>query len=224
MLIHDVALQKLHVVLGLDRAGLVGNDGETHHGLFDVAYLRSVPGMQILCPASFAELHAMIRQAVLEMEGPVAVRYPRGGDGAYRELHPEPEVVLQEGSDITIAAYGMMINEVLEAVELLHEDGLFPEVVKLSRVDGSAFPMTVESIRKTGKLLVAEEVCEAGSLADVIIADAVKSGVSLKARTMNLGEGIVTHGTREELLAHCGLNSERIAQAAKELDYGEAET
>ena len=224
MLIHDVALQKLHVVLGLDRVGLVGNDGETHHGLFDVAYLRSVPGMQILCPASFAELHAMIRQAVLEMEGPVAVRYPRGGEGAYRELHPEPEVVLQEGSDITIAAYGMMINEVLEAAELLRKNGIFPEVVKLSRIDWSAFPLTVESIRKTGKLLVVEEVCEAGSLADVIITDAVKSGVSLKAGTMNLGEGIVTHGTREELLAHCGLNAERIAQAAKELDHGETKT
>ena len=81
MLLHDVALSGLHVVLGVDRAGLVGADGETHHGCFDVMYLSQVPGMKVFCPASFAELRTMLRRAVQEETGPVAVRYPRGGGG-----------------------------------------------------------------------------------------------------------------------------------------------
>ena len=80
-LIHDVALDGLHVVLGVDRAGLVGADGETHHGCFDALFLPQIPGMTVLCPASFSELRTMLRQAVLERKGPVAVRYPRGGRG-----------------------------------------------------------------------------------------------------------------------------------------------
>ena len=75
MLLHDVAIERLHVVLGVDRAGLVGEDGETHHGVFDVSYLDSVPGITVFAPASFAELERMLERAVLGMDGPVAVRY-----------------------------------------------------------------------------------------------------------------------------------------------------
>lgn len=82
--LHDVGIQGLHVVLGVDRAGLVGADGETHHGVFDPAFLATVPGLAVYAPASFAELRTMLRRAVLEETGPAAVRYPRGGEGAYR--------------------------------------------------------------------------------------------------------------------------------------------
>ena len=90
MLIHDVSLQKLHVVLAVDRAGLVGNDGETHHGLFDVSFLSSVPGMSVWCPASFAEMKQMLRRAVIDQDGPVAIRYPRGGEGRYTGREGRP--------------------------------------------------------------------------------------------------------------------------------------
>ena len=96
MLLQDVAMLGLHVVFAVDRAGLVGGDGETHHGVFDVNYLRSVPGMQVLCPASQAELDRMLRSAVLEMTGPVAVRYPRGCDGTFTGIAEQP--CLREGS------------------------------------------------------------------------------------------------------------------------------
>ena len=115
MLLHDLALLQLHVVLGVDRAGLVGEDGRTHHGMFDVGYLRQVPGMKIYCPASFAELRRMLRQAVLEDKGPVAVRYPRGGEGAYRT--DAAQTLLKEGTDCTVVTYGTTINAVLEAAE-----------------------------------------------------------------------------------------------------------
>lgn len=104
MLIHDVALDHLHVVLGVDRAGLVGEDGETHHGVFDVAYLDSVPGMTVFAPSSFQELEEMLERAVLEIKGPVAVRYPRGGEGMYTGSSGSgPAVLLREGRDLTLA-------------------------------------------------------------------------------------------------------------------------
>ena len=84
MLLHDVSLQKLHVVFCVDRAGIVGNDGETHNGVFDIAFLSTVPGMKIFCPSSFRELKAMLRTAIYDCDGPVAIRYPRGGECDYR--------------------------------------------------------------------------------------------------------------------------------------------
>ena len=100
MLLHDVAIQNLHVVLAVDRAGLVGEDSETHQGVFDVAYLTSIPGMKIYCPASFEELRAMLRYAVTKCRGPVAVRYPRGGEGAYTSMSGiEGVSILGQGRD-----------------------------------------------------------------------------------------------------------------------------
>ena len=134
MLIHDVSLQKLHVVFGVDRAGLVGSDGETHHGIYDVNFLRSVPGMTVLCPASFAELRAMLEEALYRVEGPVAIRYPRGGEGEYRGCSTEDEQIVREGTDLTIVCYGAMINDVLEAVLKLDELGISAEVIKLNAI------------------------------------------------------------------------------------------
>ena len=97
--------------------------------MFDVNYLRSVPGMQVLCPASQAELGQMLRRAVLEMTGPVAVRYPRGCDGAFTGIAEQPR--LREGKDITLVTYGTLINEVLSAAKLLEARGISAEVLKL---------------------------------------------------------------------------------------------
>ena len=97
-LIHDVSLEHLHVVLAVDRAGLVGADGETHHGCFDVLFLSEIPGFTVLCPASFAELRSMLRQAVFELDGPVAVRYPRGGEGIFRADTSDKHLPQQRGA------------------------------------------------------------------------------------------------------------------------------
>ena len=118
-IMQDVGLLHLPVVLAVDRAGLVGEDGPTHHGVFDVGFLRQVPGMTILCPASHAELREMLRWAVLECGGPVAVRYPRGSEGIYQDSafggNPNNVCVHREGSDVTLITYGNLINNVLEA-------------------------------------------------------------------------------------------------------------
>ena len=135
MLIHDVALQNLHVVLGVDRAGLVGADGETHHGCFDAMFLSQIPGFTVLCPSNFAELRHMVRQALFELSGPVAVRYPRGGEGAFPEdTSAQAAVCLRPGRDVTLLGYGVMVNHLLEAAELLAQQGIDARVVKLNRI------------------------------------------------------------------------------------------
>lgn len=216
MLIHDVALLRLHAVFGVDRAGLVGEDGETHHGVFDIAYLGAVPGMTVWCPASLREAEDMLHQALYGETGPVALRYPRGGEGEYTDGGAEAFKVLREGTDVTIAAYGTMINEAMKAAEALASEGVSAGVVKLGRV----LPLDAEPVlaaaRATGRLVVAEEVCASGCIGGRILSAA--GGEALfKCRLLNLGEGIVGQGGTDKLRALAGIGAAGIAAAAKEL-------
>ena len=218
MLIHDVSLSQQHVILGVDRAGLVGADGETHHGVFDVTFLRSVPGMTVLAPASYAELEALLRVAVSEITGPVAIRYPRGGEGAYKDCHPEAEALLREGSDLTIVSYGILINEALEAAEALRAKGISAEVVKLSQLQDFSMPCTMDSIRKTGRVIVVEETCQAGAMGERILALCEENGLHLQSgKLLNLQDGIVPHGTVSELRHYCGIDATGIAATAEQM-------
>ena len=222
MLIHDVAIQGLHVVLGVDRAGLSGEDGETHHGVFDPAYLSSVPGMRIYCPASFEELRAMLRYAVEKVRGPVAVRYPRGGEGEFRALCGiEGASVIRPGTDVTIAAYGTMANEALEAARLLEEKGRSAQVVKLNSIS----PLDVDTVaacaKKTGRLVVAEECVDAGCVGRRIAAELTLRGAAgVRLALVNLGDRFVRQGTVPELRALCGIDGASIARRAAEVMDG----
>ena len=216
MLIHDVALLRLHVVLGVDRAGLVGEDGETHHGLFDIAYLGAAPGMTVWCPASFREAEDMLEYALFKETGPVAVRYPRGGEGGYKDGGAEPWKLLRGGRDLTIAAYGTMVSEALSAAELLESEGISAEIIKLGRVLPLEAEPVIASAKRTGALVVAEEVCSSGCIGGRILAEAGPDA-GFRARLLNLGEGIVGQGGTEKLRALCGIDAAGIAAAAKEL-------
>ena len=218
MLIHDVALQNLHVVFCVDRAGLVGSDGETHHGVFDVSYLSSVPDMTVLCPASYAELETMLRAAIYDINGSVAIRYPRGGEGKYTACNTAPETLLREGRDVTLVCYGIMTNEVLDAAERLAAEGISAEVIKLSMIKPPDFDLVMRSLRKTGKLLISEDVCEAGCVGSRILEEAAINEIHVRAaKLLNLGEGIVPHGTVAELLHDFGLDADGIVSAAREM-------
>lgn len=218
MLIHDVALQNLHVVFCVDRAGLVGSDGETHHGVFDVSYLSSVPDMTVLCPASYAELETMLRAAIYDINGSVAIRYPRGGEGKYTACNTAPETLLREGRDVTLVCYGIMTNEVLDAAERLAAEGISAEVIKLSMIKPPDFDLVMRSLRKMGKLLISEDVCEAGCVGSRILEEAAINEIHVRAaKLLNLGEGIVSHGTVAELLHDFGLDADGIVSAAMEM-------
>ena len=219
MLIHDVAIQGLHVVLGVDRAGLSGEDGETHHGVFDAAYLSTVPGMKIYCPASFEELRAMLRYAVEKCRGPVAVRYPKGGEGTFQALCGiEGASVIRPGTGVTLAAYGTMINETLAAAELLAERGVSAQVVKWN----SIAPLDVDTVaacaQKTGRLVVAEECVDAGCVGRRAAAEFALRGISgVKLALVNLGDRFVQHGTVAELRQLCGIDGASIARRTLEV-------
>lgn len=218
MLLHDVAIDNLHVVLGVDRAGLVGDDGETHHGLFDVAYLDTVPNMTVLAPASFAELEVMLNRALFHLSGPVAVRYPRGGEGAYLGSGgEEPAVILRRGSDITLVSYGTEINNVLEAARLLEAQGVQAEVVKINQLTPLDSELVERSVSKTGVLLAAEEQCAQGCIGQRLAARLELSGILGKTVLVNCGKGFVPHGAASLLKRDLSLDGMGICKKALEV-------
>lgn len=218
MLLHDVALDNLHVVLGVDRAGLVGEDGETHQGVFDVSYLDGVPGMQVLAPASFAEMRSMLRRAVLEMGGPVAVRYPRGGEGAYRQDHSDvPCVTLRRGRDLTMVSYGVEINEVLAAAETLANEGVEAEVLKYNQLTPLPVDAVLESVKRTGTLLVAEDSIASAGVGQRLASALEQAGISAKVVLLNSGDSFVQHGAVSQLKGQLGLDAAGILKHAREV-------
>lgn len=219
MLIHDVAIQGLHVVLAVDRAGLVGEDGETHHGVFDPAFLDTVPGMTVLCPASFAELEGMLTYAIRECKGPVAIRYPRGGQGTYQDRGAlTGSSILREGDSLTMVGYGPMVNNLLEASALLAEKGIQAEIVKLNTITPIDFSVIFKSVRKTGRLLIAEETVEANCVGQRVVTALAQQGLFPNAvRLCNLGRGFVTHGTVPQLQRLCGLDGKSLFEQGMEV-------
>ena len=211
-ILHDVGILGLHVVFAVDRAGLVGADGETHHGIFDPGYLRLIPGMQILCPANQAELEAMLKRALFELTGPVAVRYPRGGDGAHTTVSESP--VLRPGRDLTLCGYGTMVNNLLSAAELLAEEGIQAEVIQLRQIKPLEEAWKA-SLARTGTLLAAEECPAHCGIYDQMAADPVMLGKP--SLGLNLGSGYTQHGDNRDLLQRAGLDPEGIADAARRL-------
>ena len=215
MMIHDVAMLHNHVVFAIDRAGLVGPDGETHHGIFDVGYLRQIPGMTVLCPANQAELEAMLEQAIFHCDGPVAVRYPKGCDGRYKEVCSDP--ILRQGSDITLCAYGTMINQVLDAADLLLDRGISADVLKLAKIKPMDEDEILRSANKTGCFLMPEEANSYGNVFEPLLASVAGTGTGAKFFSLNLGDKFTTHGSTEALYDAAGLSAEKLADTAERI-------
>lgn len=215
MLIHDVAISGEHVVFGVDRAGLVGEDGETHQGSFDVAFLSSIPNMQILAPSSFTELEEMLECALYKMSGPVAIRYNRGGEGAYTENsfeNGDKTVILKVGDKVTLVSYGVMINEALCAAE--RADGV--EVIKLNSLAPIDFAPVIESVKKTGRLIVCEDVCNKGCVGEKIASELSKLGIGTKITLLNTGDDFVPHGAVSKLREVCKIDADHILEKIME--------
>ena len=222
MLLHDVALMNLHVVFAVDRSGLVGADGETHQGIYDIGFLSTVPNMKVLCPASFNELRDMLRHAVLAVDGPVAVRYPKSGEGRYKDGFFKNDSYtfarcLREGADITFVTYGVNVNTALDAADLLQERGISAEIIKLDYICPIDIDIIIASLRKTGRLLVLEECAEPGCIGERIAAHLAQSTFSLKSlRLLNLGSRFIPQGSIDELRKMCGIDTSGVVRAAIE--------
>ena len=223
-IMQDVAMLHLHVVFAIDRAGLVGDDGPTHHGVFDVGFLRQMPGMLILAPASLAEQKQMLRWAVEEYDGPVAIRYPRGGEGAYSGSGWEGSMARsggvvrhREGADVTLVTYGTLLGNVQEAAELLSKEGIQATVLRLLTVSRLPVEEILALMSENRRLVLAEEVCTGSGIREALAWELERRCPELKMEGLNLGADFVTHGSTKKLYEVCGLDSASIARAAKDV-------
>ncbi len=219
MLLQDICMQNLQVVFAVDRAGLVGEDGETHHGIFDVGFLRQAPGMKILCPATTEELVKMLRWAVLEQNGPVAIRYPRGTEADVRgkELWEKNGVIgYREGKDVTILTYGTLIKEAISAGEILAEKGVESTILRLQRVDAFPVQTVLENMSSNYKLVVMEEVCAHSGIKEALMWE-MNTHTACDVHGIDLGHRYVTHGSMEELYRHYGLDGNSVADFVLEV-------
>ena len=207
-ILQDICMLNLHAVLAVDRAGLVGEDGETHHGVFDVGFLRQAPGMTVLAPVSCQELRDMLSWAVQSCEGPVAIRYSRGGDGDYTasDWPCGPAHMHTAGEAATIVTYGTITNEVLKAAGLLEEQGIGVRVLRLLQLA----PLDISALKAMirGPVFVVEETAENSGLHQQI---AYALGENTPVTGMHLGSKYVPHGAVKELYRLCGLDSDTIA-------------
>ena len=221
---HDVCLQKLPVIFAVDRAGLVGSDGPTHHGVFDIAYLRNLPEMVLLSPADARELELMFRFA-LGLEVPCAIRYPRavvpeGDVSSGKPVVLGKPVTLTRGADGTLLALGSMVAEALLAREMLATEGL-----KLRVIDARfAKPLDDETILKEIErapfVLTLEEGCLAGGFGSAVLELACAHGADLrKVHLAGIPDRFIEHGPRSELLNRIGLDARGIAEKARTLHH-----
>lgn len=225
--LHDVALQKLHVVFAIDRAGIVGTDGETHQGVYDRAMLMAVPGAVILEPRDYASLKQMLFYAVEDCRGPVFIRYPRGVGqcpagyraGASNTIAPPLPFaeVVRTGGDITIVSAGNMTGFAVQAALVLEEDNIYCEVVDCRAVKPLDLDTILFSARSTGALLVLEEVCPSGSVASEIALALTRENRPIPFRHLSVGDHAVAQATQEEAWSDEGLDVAMCVATAREL-------
>lgn len=215
-IMHDVALQNLPVTLCLDRAGLVGADGPTHHGTFDLSYLRSVPGLVVMAPKDENELQNMIATA-MAYDGPAAVRYPRGtGPGA--EIAQQPTLldipsaeILEDGEDVAILAVGRMVGNALQAREVLQDRGISARLINARFVN----PLDEETIRQAiadcGRLVTVEENVLAGGFGSAVGELLVRTDLDAPLECIGIPNEFIEHGPVEVLWEQIGLTPDAIA-------------
>ena len=226
MIFQDVAMLKLHVVLAVDRAGLVGEDGETHHGVYDIGFLRQVPGMKILCPGSCSELHQMLNWAVSEYDGPVALRYPRGGDTYSLNASwfgmENPVACHRVGKDLTIITYGTLIRNAMDAAELLLEQGIEVTVLRLLELSDTSLAVLADSAVLTEKVLVLEEACTGSGIRDAVSWALSKKKPDAAVNGIDLGQRFVPHGDIRSLHEQCGLDARSVCHFVLEVVRNES--
>ncbi|MGN1351578.1 MAG: 1-deoxy-D-xylulose-5-phosphate synthase [Clostridia bacterium] len=202
-LVHDIALQKLPVVICIDRAGIVGNDGETHHGIFDLSFLSSIPNLTVMAPKDFEELKNMLEFAV-NFNGPILIRYPRGGENHKftRKLSIKlgKAELIRQGKDITIIGIGKTVGKAVEVAELLKKQNINSEVINARFLKPLDEKFIVKSIKKTGRVATIEDNTLKGGLGSSVIELVNKSNLqNIKVETFGYDDCFVPHGGTEEL-------------------------
>lgn len=212
--LHDVALQNLHVIFAIDRAGIVGEDGETHQGIYDISFLRHIPNMTVLAPCDYSDLAKMLEYAVLEHDGPIALRYPRGV--GTEKLFDTPNVKLgqsllvREGSDVTIAAVGNKVEVALEVAKRLEKMDLSADVIYCRFIKPLDSNTIINSILKTRRLITIEDNTIEGGFGSRILETINQKGINIKTRMFGYPDDFIPHGSTKELTHMYRLDADSI--------------
>lgn len=214
-IIHDVAMQNLHVVFGIDRAGIVGKDGETHQGVFDTSFLTNIPNITVFTPGDYQELEKVLEYSINNMNSPVAVRYPRGSvkdslECDYKNFNPFENEVLKEGKDLTIVTHGRMTQEALKAANRAEKDGVNCEVIYMRCIKPLDLSFIIKSSNKTGHLLIIDESLEDTSIKDRISVKIYKENKNINIDYLTLPNKFIEHGTVEDILDRYQLSEKGI--------------
>jgi len=222
--VHDVAIQNLHVVFCLDRGGLVGEDGATHHGAYDMAYLRCIPNMVVSAPMNEEELRNLMYTAQLEKNNfPISIRYPRG-EGVmpdWRKPFKEIEIgkgrKVMDGKEVAILTIGHPGNFAAEAIRQLTSDGIYPALYDMRFVKPLDKELLHEVFSKFKKVITVEDGCLMGGFGSAILEFMNENNYKAQIKRLGIPDEFIEHGTPKELYAECGFNADGIAKAVQEI-------
>ena len=221
--IHDVALQKLHVVFCLDRGGLVGADGATHHGAYDLAFFRCIPNMIVSAPLNEEELRNLMFTAQADNNGPFSIRYPRGNGSMVEWKTPFKKINIGEGkrlkngNDVAILSIGSIGNEAIKAIEVLEKEGLSVAHYDMRFVKPIDELMLHEVFIKFNKVITVEDGCVVGGMGSAVVEFMSDNNYTATIKRMGVPDRFVEHGTQEELYAECFYNADAIIKTVKSM-------
>ena len=222
-IVHDVCIQNLPVVFAMDRSGFVGDDGRTHHGVFDFSYLRCLPNMTIMAPKDEHELVDMLKTAVEYEDGPIALRYPRGS-GVGSDVSRPPVALpigraelIREGSDLTIFAIGSRVIAAEHAAAILAERGIDAAVVNARFVKPLDERLILRLARETGAVITVEENVVAGGFGSAVLELLAREGISIPTHLIGIPDQIFDHASQDSLRKQAGIDIQDIVEAALEL-------
>lgn len=214
-IIHDIAMQNLHVVIAIDRAGVVGEDGETHQGIYDISYLSHIPNMTIMAPADYQELRSMLRYALMVHKGPISIRYPRGR-GAETLGNNDPIAYgkacrVRDGSDVVIVAFGSMVPTALKCSEILAKAGISAQVINARFAKPLDAKLIMQSAAKCRYVVTLEDNTIKGGFGSEVLELINQFDNTIQVKTLALPDQPVLHGTRNDIFKRYGLDEQEIA-------------
>ncbi len=222
-ILHDVCLEAHHVVFAIDRGGIVGDDGPTHHGLFDLSYLRSLPNMVVMAPKDENELRRMLKTAI-DYDGPVSIRYPRGNgvgvpsDTSIVSLPVGKGEILKKGNDIVIFAIGRTVQDALEAYDILEKQEIHATIVNCRFIKPLDMDLIIKLVKKIPRMITIEENILQGGFGSAILESLNDHGITgYQMERIGIPDIFVEHGTQDELREKYGINATAIVKTAKKM-------
>ena len=219
-IVHDVCMQNLHVVFAIDRAGIVGADGETHQGVFDLSFLGHIPNMTVLSPKNDWELEEMLDFAINKWDGPIAVRYPRGAAETAFEENKQPvqygkAELIQEGERIAILAEGHMLKAAAEAAKMLEADGYHPMLVNMRFIKPVDEEMLRKAAEKCEHIVTVEDNLRKGGLGSKVLEFYGDAGIQAEVLNLAFPDKYIEQGTQNQLFERYGLDAAGIYESIK---------